>query len=97
MSSETSLLNNIASPVLGYDLMIALNRLKMEIDQTDIKNIVENIANLERELSSHISDLSDSVNNMSSNIDQLVERVTALEGSVNDLDNRVSKLEGGGS
>ena len=95
MSSETSLLNNSASPVLGYDLMIALNRLKMEIDQTDIKNIVEQISDLGGQIAELNNTMNDRFSTVERNIDQLVERVTALEGSVDDLDDRVKALEGG--
>ncbi len=91
--------------------MIALNRLKMEIDQTDIKNIVEQISDLGGQIAELNNTMNDRFSTVERNIDQLVERVTALEGSVNDLDervstvegsvsdldNRVSKLEGGGS
>ena len=80
MSSETSLLNNRASPVLGYDLEVALNRLKIDLDQTELKNMINNLSNLVNNMSSTISDLSNSVNNMSSSISDLDDRVTALEG-----------------
>ena len=42
MSSETSLLNNSASPVLGYDLEVALNKLKKELDLTKIEGLIKN-------------------------------------------------------
>ena len=93
MSSETSLLNNIASPVLGYDLMIELNRLKMEIDQTDIKNIVKQISDLGGQIAELNNTMNDRFSTVEINIDQLVERVTALESSVDGLPSRVANIE----
>ena len=79
MSSETSLLNNSASPVLGYDLEVALNKLKKELDLTDIEGLIKK--------------LNGRVEIVEENIEQLLERVTALDGSVNDLVERVSAFE----
>ena len=95
MSSETSLLNNSASPVLGYDLEVALNKLKKELDLTDIEGLI-------KKLNGRVEIVEENMKSMSTNIEQLTNRVAdsevnvnILSESLNALDDRVSALEGG--
>lgn len=82
MSSETSLLNNKASPVLGYDLEVALNKLKKELYLPD-------------DIKIRIIKLSDLMNSIFTGIEVLNNRLATVENSMNDLDDRVKALEGG--
>ena len=86
MSSETSLLNNSASPVLGYDLEVALNKLKKELDLTDIEGLI-------KKLDGRVEIDEENMKSMSTNIEQLLERVSALESSVDGLPSRVANIE----
>ena len=95
MSSETSLLNNSASPVLGYDLEVALNKLKKELDLPDIEGLIN-------KLDGRVEIVEENMKSMSTNIEQLTNRVAdsevnvnILSESLNALDDRVKALEGG--
>ena len=102
MSSETSLLNNSASPVLGYDLEVALNKLKKELDLTEIKNRISELTDLVNDLASRVANLevnvnilSESLNGLDNRVSNFGENINKLTESLNALDNRVKALEGG--
>ena len=88
MSSETSLLNNSASPVLGYDLEVALNRLKKELDLTDIEGLI-------KKLDGRVETFEENIEQLANRVADFEVNVNILSESLNALDDRVKALEGG--